>query len=133
MVVCYMVVTPDPRTTVSESYYVKFGDGPSHAAYYRCNPDHAYEANDRSPAQYLNVVTYDASLAARQPGKWLEWIHIKITGGMRVYANTEWHMLQWNRWEEIGGSVDNPTSNFENIVDNTWWCDNQEAIAQFVN
>jgi hypothetical protein len=43
-----------------------------------------YEENRLAPTQYLNVVTYDASSVARQPGKWLEWIHIKVTGGMQV-------------------------------------------------
>jgi hypothetical protein len=38
----------------------------------------------------------------------------------------------WNRWEELG-SVDDPTNDFEKLVDNTWWCDNKEAIARFVN
>ncbi len=71
--------------------------------------------NERAPAQKLNVVTYDTSEQARYPGKWLEWIHIKITGGMQVcefYCHarsrhkknlfsdrvsderTEWHQLQ---------------------------------------
>lgn len=43
-----------------------------------------YEENTLAPTQTLNVVTYDASSVVRQPGKWLEWIHIKVTGGMEV-------------------------------------------------
>ena len=70
-------------------------------------------------------------------------------------ARTEWHRLQvkrlqdcnklperlvamldlfgqWNRWEEMG-DVDGPTSRFESIVDDTWHCDAEEAIARFIN
>jgi hypothetical protein len=38
---------------------------------------------------------------------------------------------RWNRWEEMGDS-DDATSQFENLVESTWWCDNVEAIARFV-
>ncbi|KAF7504152.1 hypothetical protein GJ744_002621 [Endocarpon pusillum] len=156
MVRCYLVVTPNPHTTETTTYHVKFGDGNGAAAYHRCNPDYGFSSNDLAPTSTLNVVTYNASSAARGPGKWLEWIHIKITGGMQVYANTEWHELQvkssqnsgelrnrlramldlfpqWNRWEELG-SVDGPTSEFETLVDKTWWCDGgDETIARFIN
>lgn len=43
-----------------------------------------YVENHLAPVQYLNVQTYDYNLESKQPGKWLEWIHIKVTGGMEV-------------------------------------------------
>ena len=115
---------------------------------------------------------YRRITVTRRPGKWLEWIHIKVTGGMRVSEllpcsvtaqlidhvpdpHTEWHKLQvrsaqrshelrnnlcamldlfpqWNRWEEIGAS-NGPTSDFENLVDETWSYLSGEAIARFIN
>ncbi|KAH7356245.1 hypothetical protein BKA66DRAFT_574689 [Pyrenochaeta sp. MPI-SDFR-AT-0127] len=162
MVTCYMIVTPDPRSTsslysqnsTSVTYYVKFGDGNGRPVYQRANPDHAYEENTLAPSQALNVVTYDASTAARLPGKWLEWVHVKITGHAQVYAGTEWHTLtatqpqnnaalranlvtmlslfgQWNRWEEQG-IVNNPTSRFEDLVDKTWNPHDERSVARFV-
>lgn len=43
-----------------------------------------YVENTRAPSKVLDVVTFDTTTQARQPGKWLEWIHIKITGGVEV-------------------------------------------------
>ncbi|BCS24991.1 uncharacterized protein APUU_41435A [Aspergillus puulaauensis] len=156
MAVCYMVVTPNPFTMPTiGSYFVKFGDGPSAQAYHRCNPSHAYTENHLAPAQYLDVQTYDYNLESRQPGKWLEWVHIKVTGGMEVYQRTEWHELEvkleedaeqlrdilcrmldlfpyWNRWEEYAES-DDATAEFENLVDGTWSFNHDEALARFVS
>lgn len=70
-------------------------------------------------------------------------------------GHTEWHKLQvkssqdcqelqnrlvamldlfplWNRWDEMGDSNE-PTTRFENLVDDTWHFGREEAIARFVN
>lgn len=169
---------------------MKFGDGSAANVYHRANPNYGsvhiiflfvilsdadimyrYVENHLAPSQTLSVVTYDTSTAARQPGKWLEWIHIRITGGVQVCKllgnfrpdgqmsdfvtdhGTEWHSLQvkynqnnqalrtnlcnmlnifphWNRWSETGYS-DQSTTNFENLVDSTWYSCSAEAIARF--
>ena len=41
---------------------------------------------------------------------------------------------QWNRCEEMPmGNVDDPTSRSENLLDSTWHCDGEEAIARFLS
>ncbi|KAL2797599.1 hypothetical protein BJX66DRAFT_334913 [Aspergillus keveii] len=179
-----MVVSPNPfRATnpTPNAYYVKFGDGAARKEYYRCNPDHAYSENISAPEKKLPYVDLNGDIDRRQPGKWLEWIHLKFTGMVEVYQRTEWHRLevildedededdsdeemdednnedeeegarndkeqlrlnlcrmlqlfpQWDRWYEDGTS-DDPTSEFEELVDSTWWDhdDRGEAIARFV-
>ncbi|KAL4732871.1 hypothetical protein BDV11DRAFT_176236 [Aspergillus similis] len=148
--ICYLIISPNPYNLICGFYYVKFGDGNGDAAYRRSNPDHAYVTNDPTPDPRLDVLMYEGKVDDRRPGKFLEWMHIKVTGGMRKGQRTEWHklvahpgqaaalrhnlcrMLQlfpyWNRWEEIPTSgVDQYTSEFENLVDQTWWIDNEEA------
>ncbi|KAH7384997.1 hypothetical protein BKA64DRAFT_726470 [Cadophora sp. MPI-SDFR-AT-0126] len=62
MVVCYMVISPNPHMQSRLSH----------------------EENNLATSQYINVQTYGAILEAKQPGKWLEWIHIKVTAGMKI-------------------------------------------------
>ncbi|KAL3467800.1 hypothetical protein BJX64DRAFT_123422 [Aspergillus heterothallicus] len=140
-----------------------------------------YSENINAPEKYLPFVNVAGDIERRQPGKWLEWIHIKITGLMEIYQRTEWHKLevildededsddemeedsgegddeeeeekisdkenlrrilcrmleifpQWNRWYETASS-DDPTTEFEGLVDSAWWDhdDRGEAIARFV-
>ncbi|KAE8449028.1 hypothetical protein EG329_008616 [Mollisiaceae sp. DMI_Dod_QoI] len=160
MRVCYLVISPDPRRVVASNYSVKFGDGQAEAAYHRANPNYARVENNLAPDEKRHIRMYNEIEDTRWPGKWLEWIHIKITGGrqVRTDGHTEWHELQakspdspqdrdelrnrliamldlfgqWNRWDEMGDS-DEPTARFENLVDDTWHCDREEAIARFID
>jgi hypothetical protein len=46
--------------------------------------EYSYVQNDLAPSAQLTVVVYpEIKREKKQPGKWLEWVHIKITGGQK--------------------------------------------------
>ncbi|KAH7052340.1 hypothetical protein B0J12DRAFT_698998 [Macrophomina phaseolina] len=150
MVVCHMVITPNPRTTSCERYFVKFGDGSSRSEFLEYNPDHAYEENRNAPSDYQRLIPVT-------PGKWLEYIHIKLENGVHVdlHAATTWHILsdnvhdgstvlkdclcmlldhfpRWNNWGDDGLDDDAGTNSFEEIADLTWTWNREDAAARFI-